>query len=268
MHLNSEIQKSMSSTISDFRHGVSVSEIRKFGMTPEDLRRWLVAGLEQNRGKKSKSGLAARLGLAPSAITDMQRQGGRIIKAHQVPIIAGFLDIDPPAGFHPPALGDLHEIPQSSRQLVTKVGTVQAGTFRPVDEFDQSELETFSEPVDRLFPRARRIAFDVAGDSMNDLKPVPIPAGCEVIAVDFDDIGIPLRDGMIVVVQQERDAGFLREWSIKQVEQQDETVVFHPRSTNPVHKPIVVDRNLRADDGRTVSVLALVREIKHQLPLF
>ncbi len=237
-------------------------------MTPEDLRRWLVAGLNATKGKKSKSGLADRLGLSPSAVTDMQREGGRIIKGHQVPIIAAYLDIPPPSGFQPAALGDLHEVTERGRQLVTKAGTVQAGNFRPIDEFDQSEPETFLEPIDPMFPRARRTAFDVAGDSMNDLRPVPIPAGARVIAVNFDDAGIPLRDNMIVVVQQERDAGFLREWSIKQIELRDDAVVFHPRSTNPAHKPIVVGRDLKADDGRQVTVLALVREIKHQLPLF
>ena len=148
-------------------------------------------------------------------------------------------------------------------------GTLEAGAFREVDEFIQLEPVTIFEPRDPRFPNARMMGFDVAGDSMNDLKPRPIIPGDRVVCIDFEDLRgrVPLRDGMVVVVEQVRDGGHLREWSVKQLEYHADRVEFWPRSTNPKHKPIVVPHNFEADDGRTVSILALVRRVTNELPL-
>lgn len=233
----------------------------------DELLRWIERGLE--KPGKSKKGLAAALGRFPSAVTKLMH-GDRAIKADELPKIAAYLDEPPPAipGLQFQTIPEIAQVAEGRLLPVTVVGPVQAGAFVPIDEFDQSEPEVFYEPADLDFPRARRTAFDVIGDSMNRLEPAPILPGSRVIGVNYDDIGIPLRDGMVVVVQQERDAGFLREWSIKQVELQDEHVIFHPRSSNPRHKPIIVPRDLRADEGRSVQILALVREIKNKVPVF
>jgi phage repressor protein C with HTH and peptisase S24 domain len=152
---------------------------------------------------------------------------------------------------------------------VRVAGTVEAGAFREADEFVQSEDVTVFEPRDAQFPNARIFALDVAGDSMNDLKPRPILPGDRIICVDFDDLEdrVPLRDGMIVVVEQVRDGGHLREWSVKQVQYAETETRFLPRSTNPRHKPIVVKRDLKADDGRSVKVLALVRGVRSEFAI-
>jgi hypothetical protein len=243
-----------------------VLENRKCGMNDE-LIRWVERGLD--KPGKSRKGLATALGRFPSAVT-LLLKGGRDIKAHELPVIAAYLEEPPPAipGLEFKLRPEVEPAMEGRLLPVTVVGPVQAGAFIPIDEFDQSEPEVFYEPADPDFPRARRTAFDVIGDSMNRLEPAPILPGSRVIGVNYDDIGIPLRDGMVVVVQQERDAGFLREWSIKQVELQDEHVIFHPRSSNPRHKPIIVPRDLRADEGRSVQILALVREIKNKVPVF
>lgn len=256
----------MSSANSDISHGNLVPQNRKCGMNDEILR-WIERGLA--KPGKSKSGLAEAMGRFPSAVTNILKNG-RAIKTSELPLIAAYLEEPPPAmpgvNFQPKP--EVHQVSEGRLVAVTVAGPVQAGSFVPIDEFDQSEPEVFYEPADAQFPRARRTAFDVLGDSMNDLRPVPILPGSRIIAVNYADIGIPLRDNMVVVVQQERDAGFLREWSVKQIELTDDTIIFHPRSTNSRHKPIVVDRNLKADDGRTVEILALVREIKNTLPVF
>lgn len=263
---NSIYQKYMSSHVSDFRHSGAVLENRKCSMNDEILR-WIERGLQ--KPGKSKKGLAAALGRYPSAVT-LLMQGGRAIKTDELPKIAAYLDEPPPAmpGLEFKPRPELEPVAEGRLVPVTVAGPVQAGAFMPIDEFDQSEPEVFYEPADPDFPRARRTAFDVIGDSMNRLEPAPILPGSRVIGVNYADIGIPLRDKMVVVVQQERDAGFLREWSIKQLELQDDHLIFHPRSSNPRHKPIVVTRDLRADDGREVTILALVREIKNRVPVF
>lgn len=241
-------------------------ENRKCSMNDE-LLKWIERGLQ--KPGKSRKGLATAIGRFPSAISLMMK-GGRAIRTDELPKIAAYLDEPPPAipGLNFQPAEDIQPVSEGRLLPVTMVGPVQAGAFIPIDEFDQSEPEIFYEPADPDFPRARRTAFDVIGDSMNRLEPAPILPGSRVIGVNYEDIGIPLRDKMVVVVQQERDGGHLREWSIKQIELQDDVVVFHPRSSNPRHKPIVVPRNLKPDDGRQVQILALVREIKNRVPVF
>ena len=55
---------------------------------------------------------------------------------------------------------------------------------------------------------------------------------------------------------------------MKQIEIHEDRTEFHPRSTNPKHKPIVVQRNFTADDGVEVEVIALVRRVVNDLPGF
>lgn len=147
------------------------------------------------------------------------------------------------------------------------VGRVEAGTFREVDPYDQRERELVSVPPDDRFPHARQMIFDVSGDSMNDLKPRPILEGDRIVAVSFEDIAseVVLRDGMVVVVERSKDGGLTREWSVKQVEIYQDRTEFHPRSSNPRHKPIVVNRDFSADDGVQVEIIGLARRIINDL---
>ncbi|MCM2455325.1 helix-turn-helix domain-containing protein [Rhizobium sp. CG4] len=152
---------------------------------------------------------------------------------------------------------------------VPVVGKVEAGAFRQVDELDQSEAHTLSMPRDTRFPNARLMAFDVSGDSMNNLSPRPIFPGDRIICVAFEDVAheVPLRDGMVVVVERTTLGGHIREWSVKQIELYQDRTEFHPRSTSSKHKPIVVDQNFWQDDGSEVSVIAVVRRIVNDLPI-
>lgn len=145
-------------------------------------------------------------------------------------------------------------------------GKVEAGTFRTVDDFeDDPERAPYYHPPDRDYPEAKLFYFDVVGDSMNDLKPHPLPDGAKVICLDFESMGgrLPPRDDMVVVIEQTIDGGHHRERSVKQVEIFTDRTEFHPRSTNKRHKPIVVPREGEADplDGRMVRILAVVRQI-------
>lgn len=148
-------------------------------------------------------------------------------------------------------------------------GVVEAGAWRAVAEFDDVQDERVFDTRDPDFPQASLFASDVAGDSMNDLKPRPIMPGDRITWVRFDDLGgrVPLRDGMVVVVEQLKDGGHLRERSVKQLELFEDHYEFHPRSTNPKHKPIVVNRDFEADDGRTVEVIGLVRKVMNTIPI-
>ncbi|MBS7545083.1 hypothetical protein [Ancylobacter oerskovii] len=146
-------------------------------------------------------------------------------------------------------------------------GPVEAGAFRPVDELYEADEVWFDEPRDPTYPQARLMAFDIVGTSMNALPGRPLFPGDRIICIDYEDVGSPpLRDGMIVVVQQSLAGGHLREWSVKQVALFDDRVEFQPRSTDPRHKPIVVTRDLTADDGREVKILAILLRLSHTYP--
>lgn len=149
-------------------------------------------------------------------------------------------------------------------------GTVEAGTFREVDEFDQSERVEVALPRDLLFPNAKQLLFDCSGDSMNDLKPRPILQGDRLVCLAYDDVEhlLELKSGMVVVVERTRDSGHFREWSVKQLELYPDRAEFHPRSTNPKHKPIVIRQDHEVDDGVTVKVIALVRRVMNEMPGF
>ena len=103
---------------------------------------------------------------------------------------------------------------------------------------------------------------------MNNLRPRPILEGDRVVGVSYEDVAheAVLRDGMVVIVERTRDGGHTREWSVKQVEIYQGRTEFHPRSTNARHKPIVVERDMFADDGTQVEIIALVRRVVNDLP--
>lgn len=143
-------------------------------------------------------------------------------------------------------------------------GKVKAGEFIAIEDLgDWEEPEAFLDTRDPRFPHARHLGFEVEGDSMNALKPRPIQDGDRLSALAYEDIAdrYPLRDGMIVVVERTRHGGHEREWSVKQLEIYEDRMEFHPRSTNPRHKPIIIKRDSLADDGVTVEIIAIVRRL-------
>jgi len=162
------------------------------------------------------------------------------------------------------------ELTKAKRALgsAPMVATVEAGAWREVDEFDQSDPEWIAVPPDDKYPDATQEVYLVSGDSMNALQPHPITPGSRLICVRYDEIAAraPLRDGLVVIVQRTRDGGHVRELSVKEVAWFDDRIEFQPRSTNPRHKPIVVEHDNWEDNGVEVAIVALVRDVLHKLP--
>jgi transcriptional regulator with XRE-family HTH domain len=217
----------------------------------------------------SQPRLAEKSGVSQQLIS--QIESGRNETTNKLPSLARALGVRV-ADIDPAYEGVADEVVAGVEGLVPvrRAGTVEAGSFRRVDEFeDEGDFVELFEPRDKRFPDARQAYFDVAGDSMNALKPRPILDGDRVICIDYDDLKgrLPLRDGMVVVVEQTLAGGHIRERSIKQLELYTDRWEFHPRSTNPKHKPIVTGVDLQADDGRTVEVIAIVRRVTNDLPI-
>jgi SOS-response transcriptional repressor LexA len=172
---------------------------------------------------------------------------------------------EPPTETTPQPLGQstVHSV-ELETTPVRVIGKAKAGEFISVEDMgDWDEPRYVQDIRDSRFPNARHLAFDVEGDSMNALKPRAIMDGDQISALAYEDIQdrMPLRDGMIVVVERTRHGGIEREWSVKQLEIYEDRVEFHPRSTNPRYKPIVVARDNAADDGVSVTIIAVVRRL-------
>lgn len=232
---------------------------------PNNLKRLRVAaGLTQEAAAEafgmSKSGYIK--------IEDGERKLGtdRIAKAVEI------FKVDVNAIFQTGQAGDQPETSEPRVGLVPAnrafrfqkvIGTLQAGVFRDVEVFDDELDEMISTPPNTRYPWARQFVWRVEGDSMNAAKPKPINEGDYVVGLSYEDIqeAVKLRSGLRVVVRQTKDAGQSYEWTVKELELTDANAIFHPRSDNPKHKPIVVNRDLTADDGRKVEILAIVQYV-------
>lgn len=148
-------------------------------------------------------------------------------------------------------------------------GLVAAGVYREAEDFGYFVHKPVTAMPDPEFPDARQVAFIVEGDSMDSAKPFPMPNGSTLVCIDYEDVDslLPLRSGMKVVVERVRDNGLLREWSCKEIKIHADEVEFLPRSSNARHKPFSVARDQFADDGGTVRVLAIVRQVIVNMPL-
>lgn len=163
---------------------------------------------------------------------------------------------------HSPSKGTVEELPAGDAFTFAKVdGSVQAGAFLALEAFDDDLGEVVSAPRDPAFPFARQIAYRVKGDSMNRAQPKPMNDGDVIICAAWEDVGLKEKDGLNVVVQQTTADGQLRERSVKELRVFPDRVEFHPRSSNRAHKPIIVNREYHTDDGKEVTIVALVRYV-------
>lgn len=132
------------------------------------------------------------------------------------------------------------------------LGVVEAGAFREADLLSQVEPRSVGAPRSASHPNATPMAWLAHGDSMDAAH---IFDGMTVLGVDYQEAGGVLANNMIVVVEQNR--GGLIERSVKAVAIFSDRTEFQPRSTNPVHRPIIY-RNGNHDDGIEVKVLTVV----------
>lgn len=159
----------------------------------------------------------------------------------------------------------LPEAIQATTVGVPLLGKVEAGRYHLVDE-----LAAESEPViitasrHPRFPNALHAAYEVVGDCMNALDPKPIMPGDVAICVDWAATGYVPVTGMVVVVEQTRDGGHMRELTLKQVEVREGGIALCPRSHNKLHREIWLPKE-HEDDGRTVRVVGLAFSIQSSL---
>lgn len=131
-------------------------------------------------------------------------------------------------------------------------GVIQAGNWLDTTLIDDTYEDPEILPIaaDPRFRYAQQYALEVRGDSMNR----EFADGSYVICVDFADSGLEMKDDMVVHVEQWRDN--LREITLKALKRDGEGWRLEPRSTNLVHKPIIM--NGKHEDGTEIKVRGVV----------
>lgn len=137
-------------------------------------------------------------------------------------------------------------------------GLVEAGTWREIEDLDQTPARLIHRPRDQRFRDARQYVWQVVGDSMDMAH---MPDGIFVLAIDYSDFvaryGV-LNDGRFVIV--ERRDGARRERTVKQIRIFRDRMELQPRSSNDRHQPIVVPINHEVDGDTDIRILAVVAE--------
>ncbi|MFE1598217.1 helix-turn-helix domain-containing protein [Methylobacterium sp. ID0610] len=241
------------------KSSVICQQALEHGQTYPHFCRMALSELKRLREQKnlSQEALANAVGLSVSQISRFE-SGKREPRLVDLEKMAEVLGVAVQEILHPDTKPS--NLIQVGLLPVPIIGRTAAGVFREVVEFDDAEPEYIFEPEDEEFPKARRFALLVEGDSMNAADP-PMPDGARVVCVDFGSTGQPFQDGMIVVIERTREGGHLREWSVKEIELHDDEVWFCPRSTNSRHKPIKILNDPSDKGWSSLEVIGLVRDV-------
>ena len=133
------------------------------------------------------------------------------------------------------------------------VGVICAGNWLDttlIDDDPNTTPETIPVASDGRFPYAKQYALRVQGDSMDK----EFCDGSYVICVEFFDSGLAMKDDMIVHVERWQHG--LREVTLKALKRDGEKWRLEPRSSNPAHKPILM--NGVPDDGTEIRIRGVV----------
>lgn len=230
-----------------------------------DIGKWLDRGLdkgEPNEKTIRAQELAERMGYSNGTYLYKFINGERKLSKKRIAIAAEYFGEPDPTSKQPPASpapknkNNIIVMPTARSDMVPHpiCGVVEAGAFREIDLVSQVEPQTVSLPRDDLYPNASPMAWEVRGDSMDQKALID---GTIAYGVDFQETGLPLQNGMIVVVEQNR--GGLIERSIKAVTLFSDRIEFQPRSNNPIHRPIVYKNGDSFSSDAEVRVLTLIR---------
>lgn len=228
-----------------------------------DIGKWLDRGLdkgEPNEKTIRAQELAERMGYSNGTYLYKFINGERKLSKRRIAIAAEYFGEPDPTSKKPPPpptpKSNIVAMPTARSDVVPHpiCGVVEAGAFREIDLVSQVEPQTVSLPRDEIYPNAAPMAWEVRGDSMEQKALID---GTIAYGVNFQETGLPLQNGMIVVVEQNR--GGLIERSIKAVALFGDRVEFQPRSNNPIHRPIVYKNGDSLSSDAEVRVLTLIR---------
>lgn len=209
----------------------------------------------------SQPALAKNAGVSQQLIS--QLENGKNLTTKYLPQIAKALGVT--IGEIDPAFAETRStvgVAFAVDDQVKFAGVVQAGLFRPVDEYFNQD-EEWERPVGLVrhpaYPRVRQYAWQAKGDSMSEAG---ILDGMWLVgadAADYVDQYGDIETGDLVIVERTRFQGAERELTVKEIRYYRNRYELHPRSSNPAHKPIIVPNDLtRSGDEEEVKVIGVV----------
>lgn len=137
---------------------------------------------------------------------------------------------------------------------VTVIGHVQAGDWREAILWDPEDRYPSFAPATGWLAKMKRQAFEVRGDSMDELY----PPGTILVTVSLIEINRDPRPGEKVIVNRRDKHGFI-EATVKEYQvDSDGNHWLVPRSSNPAHKtPIRLEPNGDGEDDVRVTALVV-----------
>lgn len=220
----------------------------------------------------SQGDLAKRAGVSQQLISQLER--GENLTTKKLPKILRALnaqvsDVDPDlahdlstalSGLSQGSSSAYVEGAELAGRSLEYAGIVEAGAFRPVDEYFTQDGVDVPEYLraNPKFQKARQMVWRVSGSSMDMAG---IEDGMWVVGADYGDyldMYGQLANGTLVVVERSRYEGSERELTVKEAHFFRDRTELHPRSSDPRHKPIVVENNHEID-GLDVTVRILAR---------
>ena len=204
--------------------------------------KWIEAGLQ--KPGKSNQGLAKVLGRSPSVVTAIL-QGKRQIKAYELPQIARYLEVDPPA------LVPRDESTEPSIERIKVRGLVQAGVFREASEEELSDEIYVTVLRDPRYEAQHMFVLKIVGQSINKQA----ADGSYVVCLSVFHAPRRPHHGDWVIVRA-MDHG-RAETTVKQLRVTDGVHELWPDSTDQRYQqPIVVG----SQNGQSVEIIAFVTE--------
>lgn len=231
---------------------------------PYDMRNeWLAKRLDELQPSgKSRSGLAAALGIPPSRISEIIN-GGRKVQAAEIKPLASYLEW-PEATVLAYVVGatPLRPVRRGSKakgislRSVPVVGAVQAGQWAEALEWPPSDRYEVIVPGDPAFAGFPVTAVEVRGPSMNRVYPEGTVLIC-VGAVYLADYAFNTGDRVVV---HRRDRTGLLEATVKEYVLDDTSHAWlWPRSDDPnFQQPWRVPDGDPDDDSEDLRITALV----------
>lgn len=209
-----------------------------------DIVEWMKAGLQ--KPGKTQVGLAKALGRSPSVVTNILA-GIRELKLREIPLVANYLEIQPPTAVAAPSPYD--DINEPALVELPVLGEVAAGVWADEDA-DLIENETLLVPYDPRFEPEDQYLLKVRGSSINRRA----VNGSFVRCLKLFAAPRKPQDGDWVIVRRMRNGS--AETTVKRFRiSPDGQRQLWPDSTDPIfQEPIVVS----ATDGDEVAIVAFV----------
>ena len=186
---------------------------------------------------------AKKAGLGDSFVRDILRGRARSPSSENLLKLASALETD---------IGwllyvDRDAVPASPKQdfvlndkinTLKVIGVIQAGNFKDITMVDNETIsEEIQIPSDNRFSKTIQYALKIEGDSMN----LKFPDGTYVAVIGLIESGIELKPGMTVHVERTMGGGQYVETTLKEIQSINGKTELIPRSTNPIHKPLVIE---------------------------